>query len=141
MTKFHKAAHDYLALRRGLGFKLKEHEPRLLHFVSFLARKRAKTITTALTLEWATQPQQCHPSLWAARLRVVRGFAQYWRAMDPMTEIPPADLLPFHRAPVPDPISTLQRKSAVYLMLRERQCGPSPASRRLHITAFSDYCQ
>jgi integrase/recombinase XerD len=38
----------------------------------------------------------------AARLSVVRGFARYWSATDPMTEIPPEGLLPFrHSRPKP----------------------------------------
>ena len=35
-------------------------------------------------------------SWWAARLRVVRGFARHVKAFDPATEVPPPGLLPDH---------------------------------------------
>ena len=40
MNPLAKAVRDYLALRRGLGFKLVRHEAGLQEFTSFLARKR-----------------------------------------------------------------------------------------------------
>jgi integrase len=50
-------------------------------------------VTTRLALDWATLPQDALPSWWAARLRVVRGFARHLQALDPATEVPPAGLL------------------------------------------------
>jgi len=72
----------------------------LADFVSFLEQKAAPHITTALALEWATQPQDHQPSDWARRLGFVRVFARHWSATDPHTEIPADSLLPFraHRA-------------------------------------------
>ena len=55
MNPLTKAVRDYLALRRGLGFKLVRHEAGLQEFVSFLARKRSSHITVAVSLEWATR--------------------------------------------------------------------------------------
>ena len=55
MNPLAKAVRDYLALRRGLGFKLVQHEAGLQEFASFLARKRSSHITVALALEWATR--------------------------------------------------------------------------------------
>ena len=52
-------------------------------------------ITTELALEWATLPAHHQPCQWTARLTTVRGFAQYWSATDPTTEIPPLGLLPY----------------------------------------------
>ena len=95
MTTLQMAVRNYLALRRGLGFKLRLHGPKLQEFASFLARKRSDHITVPLALEWATQHQHHHPSLWAARLGMVRGFARHRSATDPATEIPPLGLLPF----------------------------------------------
>ncbi len=40
MKQLRKAVRDYLKMRRGLGFKLIEHEARLREFVLFLTRKR-----------------------------------------------------------------------------------------------------
>lgn len=95
MNKLRKAIHDYLALRRGLGFKLVKHEVALHEFAAFLAGKHRARITTALALEWATRHVHHQPHLWAARLSIVRGFARYWSATDPGTEIPPLSLLPY----------------------------------------------
>jgi integrase/recombinase XerD len=89
------AVEDYLALRRGLGFKLRSAGLALLDFATFLDHEHAPYITNDLALRWAMLPQQCQPALWAARLRYVRGFARHRRATDPRTEIPPDTLLPF----------------------------------------------
>lgn len=71
-------------------------------FVAYLERHGAKTITVRLALAWAKQPGDAHPSWWANRLGLVRGFAKHLQAYDPRTEIPPAALLARHaRRPVP----------------------------------------
>jgi integrase/recombinase XerD len=95
MKVLHEAIQDYLTLRRGLGFKLKKHSRFLEEFAVFLEQEGAVQITTRLALQWATQPQHIQQAEWAARLSVVRGFARYWSATDPMTEIPPEGLLPY----------------------------------------------
>ncbi len=71
-------------------------------FVGFLEQHEAAWITTDWAVRWAIQPQHVQPAEWARRLRVVRGFAQYYSAVDPRTEIPPPELLPYRpqrRAP------------------------------------------
>ena len=83
MNPLAKAVRDYLALRRGLGFKLVRHEAGLLEFASFLVRKRSSHITVGLALEWATQHAHQQPAEWAARLSIVRSFARHWSATDP----------------------------------------------------------
>lgn len=98
MNNLRKAVHDYLALRHSLGFKLTRHEAELPKFADFLAKRRARHLTTALALEWATQHAHHQPHTWASRLSRVRGLAHYLSAMDPVTEIPPLGLLPY-RAP------------------------------------------
>ena len=50
MNPLTKAVRDYLALRRGLGFKLVRHEAGLQEFASFLARKCSSHITVAVAL-------------------------------------------------------------------------------------------
>jgi integrase/recombinase XerD len=97
MNRLRKAVRDYLAKRRGLGFKLVRHEAGLGEFVSFLARKRSARITVNLALEWATRDANHRPCEWAARLSVVRGFARR-SATDPSTEVPPLGLLPYRPA-------------------------------------------
>ena len=62
MNRLQKAVHDYLTMRRGLGFKMDRHEVGLQDFVSFLKRKRSPHITVKLALEWATQ--HTHHTAW-----------------------------------------------------------------------------
>ena len=91
-----QAIQDYLALRRSLGFKLREAGICLAKFAAFLQARGAAHITTRLALEWAQQSPSAQPATWAQRLGYVRGFARYHAASDPQTEIPPPGLLPFH---------------------------------------------
>ncbi|HTP17906.1 MAG TPA: tyrosine-type recombinase/integrase, partial [Streptosporangiaceae bacterium] len=93
MSALRQSLDDYLALRRSVGYKLESVGRMLSSFVAFAERAGAGTITTELALSWATQPQQASPIWLAHRLSAVRGFARYLHALDPATEIPPADLL------------------------------------------------
>ena len=95
MTTLRAAAENYVTMRRGLGFKLREVNKGLIDFVSFLEERGADYITTSLALEWAQRPSSVQPAEWARRLRCVRGFARYLSAIDSRTEIPPANLLPY----------------------------------------------
>jgi len=93
MKSLSQSLEEYLALRRKLGFKLKQDGRLLSQFVSFLVGKGSPHITTELALRWAVtgNAQPCH---WARRLRTVRLFAEYRSATDPRTEVPPPKLLP-----------------------------------------------
>jgi site-specific recombinase XerD len=95
MKTLREAVRDYLALRGGLGFKLKKHQRFLQEFASFLEQENTSQITSRLALRWATQPEHIQPAEWAARLCVVRGFARCWSATDATTEVPPDGLLPY----------------------------------------------
>jgi integrase len=95
MNTLRQAVHEYLSLRRGLGFKLLDTGKGLLDFVTFMEQHRASYITQALALAWAQQPVNVQPAQWAQRLSFVRGFARYRSATDPRTQIPPPGLLPF----------------------------------------------
>lgn len=96
MNAIRNAVKEYLALRRGLGFKLSQEGRWLEQFVLFLERRRSHCITSPLALEWATQPKHAQLPFLAHRLSVVRGFAQYHACSDSRTEVPPLGLLP-HR--------------------------------------------
>jgi integrase/recombinase XerD len=98
MNTLRQALHDYLALRRGLGFKLRMAGPALSDFVGFLEREGASHITNELALRWAMQRAQCQPAQWAGRLSFVRAFARHLSATDPRTEVPPCGLLPYRPA-------------------------------------------
>lgn len=93
MSALRQSMGDYLTLRRSAGYKLESAGRILASFVAFAERAGADTITTELALSWAAQPQQASPIWLAHRLSAVRGFARYLHALDPATQIPPADLL------------------------------------------------
>ena len=94
MTALREAVDDYLALRRSLGFKLRDYPwyaPRLrcihggcggLH-----DHRRAGRGLGPLP------GPDAHLSYLGKRLCVVRGFARHLKAFDPATEVPSADLL------------------------------------------------
>lgn len=98
MKPLTKAIHDYLALRRNLGFKLRDAGMVLDKFAAFMEQRNAECVTTQLALEWAQLPSNAQPSHWAQRLSYVRCFARHHVASDPNTEIPPPGLLPFRPA-------------------------------------------
>ena len=95
MTQLQNAIEDYIRLRQTLGFKLRKAATGLRRFGVFLEENGATFITIKLAREWAMQPAQCQPTVWAQRLGWIRGFARYWSPNDPRTQIPPDDLLPF----------------------------------------------
>ena len=84
----------YLSVRRSLGYDLSTCERILRRFIRFADREGAVHIDTALFLRWhATLAEACI-STRAARLTVVRLFAQWLSSFDPAHEVPPQGLLP-----------------------------------------------
>jgi integrase/recombinase XerD len=100
VSALRRAAHEYLTIRRALGYKLSQQGRMLLQFVDFLDEQGAEVITTELALQWARLPSGASQRWWRQRLEVVRGFARHLAAFDPRTEVPARDLLParIHRA-------------------------------------------
>lgn len=100
MIPLAEAVDDYLVMRRALGYKLTEHGRVLPQFAEFLQQRGESLITTALALQFATQPAQASVVWWHQRLAIVRGFARYLQAFDARHEVPPVNLLPatFRRA-------------------------------------------
>ena len=94
MSRLRAAVSDYVVLRRGLGYTLKDTERLLADFVGFLDQRGAEVVSTELALAWATAPSGVDPIWWRQRLGTVRGFACYLATIDTRTEIPPPDLLP-----------------------------------------------
>ena len=95
MSPLRQALADYLAVRRALGYQLKRAEKLLAQFLTYLENRGAERLSTETALAWATLPTGAHRSWWASRLSLVRGFAAHLRAIDPATEVLPADLLPW----------------------------------------------
>lgn len=94
MSDLSAAVESYLAMRRGLGFKLVDAGSLLPDFVGYLHHHGAEHVSTELALGWATLPVNTSPVWWRQRLCTVRGFAEYLRNIDPDTEVPPRELLP-----------------------------------------------
>jgi len=94
MNELTAALADYLALRRGLGYKLERAGRVLGDFVAYLEQTGAEHVSVEAALAWATRsanPESC----WRAqRLGMVRCFARYLHALDPGHEVPPPGLLP-----------------------------------------------
>jgi integrase/recombinase XerD len=95
MNTLRQAVHEYLNLRRSLGFKLQDAGKALLDFVTFMEQHQASYVTQALALRWAQQPVNVQPAHWAQRLSFVRTFARHRSATDARTQIPAPGLLPF----------------------------------------------
>lgn len=95
MTPLRQAVTEYLTLRRDLGFKLLMTGAYLHQAVDFMEARGAGHVTVDLALQWAMQPKTGKPGTWAARLMALRGFARYYSVIDPRTEIPPKNLLPY----------------------------------------------
>ena len=95
MSLLHQRVNEYLALRRAMGFKLREHGLLLPRFADFVEQSGATTVSIDLMLDWATQPTGVDPFRWRSRLSVVRGFARYLRVLDSATQVPPPRLLAY----------------------------------------------
>ena len=77
----------YLALRRGLRYKLKIEGRMLGQFVGFCDARGLEHVTLTAALACATAPASADMSWWAARLTVIREFARFLAAFDDRTEI------------------------------------------------------
>jgi len=99
MTELRRAAEDYLAMRRALGFKLTTQAAQLMSFVDYCQSRGSDRITSELALQWATTTRSgsSHDGYLARRLMTVRIFARHYQTLDPDSEIPPEDALPHHR--------------------------------------------
>ena len=132
MSARRQARDDDLALRHAMGFKLHEAHRLWPHVVAFLARHGAVFVTTDWAVRWATPPPHVQPAAWARRLRLVRGFAQYHRTLDPRTELPPPEVLPY-RHPRRSPY--LYSAAEIARLLAAARHLPSATGLRAHTYA------
>jgi integrase len=119
---------DYLAYRRGLGFKLKGAGQVLLRFAEYADRNGHRgALTIELVLRWVRLPADASAVYLATRLQALRGFAKYRAIFDPDTEVPPSNLLVArYRRPTPY-IYTEDEIAA--LMAAARQLPPQTSLR------------
>src|SRR3989442_8129049 len=87
MSKLRQALHEYLAVRRALGFRLKEQARELHNFVDFAEEEKASFITRDLALRWATQSPHAQPVSWALyaasrSIAVLRIFGRKFRRQE-----------------------------------------------------------
>jgi len=75
MTDLYAAMQQYLAVRRALGFKLRQHEGLLRDFAQFMDDRGQTTITIDLAVAWATASTKADPYTWKRRLGVIRNFS------------------------------------------------------------------
>jgi integrase len=125
MTDLRQALHDYLTVRRQLGFELKHPGQLLEQYVSFMERAGATRITTELAVMFAKLPVDAHPHRWGQRLGMIRGFARYVATLDPDSEVPPEDLLPARRSRIAPYLYSQQEIEALLVAAR----GLSPRLR------------
>ena len=93
----------YVGLRTALGYVVRSEEKLLKDFAQFLdSRGIVGPIRAHLALEWACTPAARRgPAGQASRLKVVRRFLAYLRAVMPETEVPGPNLMPLLRRPQP----------------------------------------
>jgi integrase len=101
-SSFSELAESYVAMRRGLGYRLGRQADYLRSFACFLDRSgQDGPVPLASSIEWATATSSRDPHNPARRLMVIRGFLRHLAAMDGATEVPPPGLLGStgHRTP------------------------------------------
>ena len=127
MTALRLAIDDYVALRRRLGSALHD-AARVLHlFADFADGEGATRVTTELARRWATDVPHRSPVSVNTRFQIVRRFAEWRHVTDPLTEIPPIDLLParYHRKP-----PSLYQDTDIDRLLAAARHLPSPMGLR-----------
>lgn len=80
-------ADTYLAVRRSVGFKLREDEILLRSYLHFAERSGDDHVRNETVLKWAAASSS--PFQRERRLRVIRRFAEHARAEDPTHQVPP----------------------------------------------------
>jgi integrase/recombinase XerD len=98
-SQLRTAAQDYLTMRRALGFKLIAQGRLLMEFIGYCDQQGLDHVRTDAAVDWAVHPPKGgHDQVYQARrLMVVRDFARHLAAIDPATEVPPHDVLPYHQ--------------------------------------------
>jgi integrase len=94
MTDVTALAADYIALRRGLGYRSPSQERALRAFARYLDQAGHQgPIPLEASLDWAASAVSADPCNPARRLAMVRGFLRQLAAADGATEVPAPGLL------------------------------------------------
>jgi integrase len=84
----------YLTIRRSLGYDLGTTARVLRRFIAFAESQGAEHVSSDLFLRWQEIFGRAGRQTWAARLGMVRLFAQWLHGLDPAHEVPPRGLIP-----------------------------------------------
>lgn len=84
----------YLTIRRSLGYDLDTSARVLRRFVAFADDQGITHVTPALFLQWQESFGAAGRQTWAARLGMIRLFAQWLHGLDPAHVPPPQGLIP-----------------------------------------------
>jgi integrase len=113
MSRLRHVLADYLAVRRALGYKLARAAKLLDQYLAYVESRHEEHLRLDTMLAWATLPTNAD-RYWAAyRLSVVRRFAVHVHAIDPPTEVPAADVLPWRHSRVTPYLYTDHELSAL----------------------------
>lgn len=99
---FTERVEQYIAMRRGLGYRLERQATYLRSFAGFLDRYGPNgPVGLELSVQWATATSSSDPHNPARRLSAIGGFLRYLAVLDGATEVPPPGLLgpSHHRTP------------------------------------------
>lgn len=93
----------YFRHRRRLNYTKCGVESGLLKFAAYVDQTGYKgPLTISLACKWAAASKEGGRKAWARRLTYLHGFAKYYKAIDPKTEIPPFNIFGFiYRRPKP----------------------------------------
>jgi integrase len=98
VSRLRQVLADYLAVRRALGYTLARPAKLLDQYLAYVESRHEAHLRLETMLAWATLPPGAD-RYWAAyRLSIVRRFAIHVHAIDPTTEVPAADVLPWRHA-------------------------------------------
>ncbi len=134
MSSLDQALTNYLAVRRSLGYELKQPGKLLSDFIAYIERSDTPFITERVALEFATQPANASANWWVEKLAVLRRFAEYVCTLDPRTEIPAPDLLAAPRKTRPNPY--VYSEDDVRVLMRAAQGIRGPLGPSTYATLF-----
>ncbi len=93
MSALSEGLDSYVALRRRMGFVVRNETYALEGFVRFCDGLGAEIITTDLVMAWVMAPQGVGRSWLAKRFGLARSFAVYLHGFDANHQIPPARMV------------------------------------------------
>lgn len=125
----------YIALRRSLGFKLKETAKNLASFGRFADAKGERHVRTATAVAWAEQAST--PDTRYRRITDVIRLVAFLHAEDAQHEIPPGGIFKSHRTKFIPYIFTANELTKFIGAARFRQQGESsPVRREIYAVLF-----